>query len=84
MSRARRQAIAILFLASFVAAAPVQAKPFGRTFAGAARIESAARGLFAFFLRLFDPPQVEEKTSSTMDPNGKPSPNGGPSPNGNP
>jgi hypothetical protein len=75
MSRAFRQAIVILFLASFVAAAPVQAKPLGRrSFAGVARIESAARGVFAFFLRLF------EKSGSTMDPNGNPPPK----PNGNP
>lgn len=76
--RRLRQAIAILFLASFVAAAPAQAKPSARrSFAGAARIESAARGLFAFFLRLFDLPQVAEKQNSTMDPNGNP-------PGGNP
>lgn len=78
MSRAFRQAAAILLLASFAAAAPAQALSFGRrSLDGAARLESAARDFFAFFLRLFELPRAEEKTSSTMDPNGNP-------PNGNP
>jgi hypothetical protein len=73
MSRALRQAAAILFLVTLIAATPAQAKPFGRwSFDGAARIESAARGFFSFLLRLFDVPQAE-KTGSTMDPNGQPS-----------
>jgi hypothetical protein len=81
MSSTFRRAVAILSLATFVAIAPAQAKPFGRwSLEGAARIESAARGFFAFLLRLFELPQAEEKQQSTMDPNGKP-PSG---PGGNP